>query len=154
MCAIIALGTTGFAQPDQLSETWRDWRVICQTTAAENTESQRVCKMVQELRQQENGQRVLAISLRRSATNIQAEMTLVVPFGLDVRAEIIITVGEENVARIPFETCLPQGWVAGGTLAEAGLDAMRRGETALVRLPLGGESAMDVPVSLMGFTAA
>lgn len=143
------------AQPDQLSETYRDWAVSCRTVAAEDGNGpQRFCEMRQELRQQEGGQRVLSITLRRDQTGNDAVITLVVPFGLDVRDDTIISVGDHMLPAVPFETCLPRGCIAGSRLAEPEIELLRRGENALIALPMLSEATLDVTVSLMGFTAA
>ena len=148
LAAILAakLATPLAAQPDQLSETYRDWTVSCSSVVAADGEGvQRVCEMRQELRQQDSGQRVLSVALRRDETG-GAVMTLVVPFGLNVRGEVEITVGDQALPGIPFETCLPQGCIAGGPLSEAGIEALRRGESAQVALPMISETTFEVPV--------
>lgn len=143
------------AQPDQLSETYRDWVVSCRSVASEDGNGpQRFCEMSQELRQQEGGQRVLSITLLRDRTDDDALMTLVVPFGLNVRDDTIISVGDHMLPAVPFETCLPRGCIAGIRLAEPEIEVLRRGEKALIALPMLSEATLDLTVSLMGFTAA
>ena len=144
------------AQPDQLSETYRDWIVTCSTVAAgpQGDGPQRICEMSQELFQQETGQRVLSISLRRIQSGNDARTAFVVHFGLDVRDDIRISIGEHMLPEIAFETCLPRGCIAGGQMAAPEIEILRREESALISLPVLSEGTLDVTVSLMGFSAA
>lgn len=141
--------------PDVLSETYRDWVVVCQTADAQNDgQGIRVCEMKQELRQQESGQRVLSVALRPEEDAGAAFLTLITPFGLRVAEQIQISVDEVPVLETPFQTCLPQGCIVQTRLDQAAIDALQRGEAAVVSLPTTSGDQFRITISLLGFTAA
>src|SRR5262245_65857169 len=85
-----------------LQETYQDWSLACQ--GGESV----VCAVSQEQTQQ-NGQRVLAIELRRSKGGALAG-NLALPFGLLLDAGATLQI-DDGAAFEPlrFETCLPSG---------------------------------------------
>ncbi len=144
------------AEPNQLSETYRDWIVTCSTAAPgpQGDGPQRICEMSQELFQQQTGQRVLSISLRSTQSGNDARTAFVVPFGLDVRDDIRISIGEHMLSEIAFETCLPLGCIAGGQIGEPEIEILRSEESAIISLPMLSDGTLDVTFSLIGFSAA
>lgn len=159
--AVLALsGAAAVAQdassgPDALSETYRDWIVRCQTAPAQGDQpGARLCEMVQELRQQEGGQRVLSIALRPEEDAGVGFLTMITPFGLKVIEQVQIDLDGATIAQAPFQTCLPQGCIVQASLGETAIAAMRGGETAVIRLPTTTGEAFEVSISLLGFTAA
>lgn len=161
MAAVIALsGAAAVAQdatsgPDILSETYRDWIVRCQTAPAQGDQSgTRLCEMVQDLRQQEGGERVLSIALRPEENAGDGFLTMITPFGLKVIEQVQIDIDDATIAQAPFQTCLPQGCIVQASLGETAIASMRGGETAVIRLPTATGEAFEVSISLLGFTAA
>lgn len=143
------------AGPDVLSETYRDWVVICRATPAQQGQpATRLCEMTQELRQTEGGQRVLALALRPVGDAGAAELTMVTPFGLRVSAAVEIRLGEGTLASLPFDTCLAVGCIVRGELDAAALASLGQAETARVALPTTGGGALQIPVPLAGFDSA
>ena len=149
----VAQDTVG-AQPDALRETYRDWAVRCQTVAgAEGAPARRVCDMSQELTQTESGQRVLSVAFQAGSGGA-SDLTLVGPFGLSLADGIRVVVGGQDMATIPFRTCLPRGCIATAQLDEAALALLRSGTEAQVIMVADGGRELSLTVSLMGFTAA
>ena len=143
--------------PSALSETYRDWNVVCQSpqgTAADGTTvAQRVCEMTQQLTLTETGQRLIAAGIQRDAAGAGA-VTLIAPFGLVLAAGLRIEVAGAEPQGMGFLTCLPDGCIARDVLTEATLEALRAGETAIIRMTaLSGED-LAPELSLSGFTAA
>lgn len=140
--------------PDQLVETYRDWVVRCvQAQLQDGTSAGRICEMSQELSQSENGQRVLAAAVQATG-NGSAALTLIAPFGLRLADGIMISVGGQEAAAIPFRTCLPQGCIADTQLDSAALDQLRLGNEAQVVMVADGGQELALTVSLAGFAAA
>lgn len=154
---LLALALPAAAQetgPDSLRENFRDWAVNCETTPAEaaNNPGARVCEMVQQIDHQESGQRVLAFSLRINDAG-QPIAVLVAPFGLRLSEGLRVRVGEQQVAQIGFDTCLPEGCLGIAPMDAGQITAMQGGsEGSVVMVSRQGE-AVAVPISLMGFTA-
>jgi invasion protein IalB len=145
--------------PTSLTETYRDWVVRCVTPAAavegQTASPVRICEMTQELRQQDSGQRVLALSVIRSADDANtASLTLVSPFGLLLSAGIQIEVSEAALLDMAFRTCLPAGCIALSDLTADQISVLAAGETATVILTDTNGQTLRLDVSLAGFTAA
>ena len=139
--------------PDTLSETYRDWVVVCQSrNPQEGQPVERQCEMTQELRQQEGGQRVLSIALRPEGD--AGLLTMITPFGLNVRDQVAIEVDGVTIIQAPFQTCLPAGCIVQAQIDQTSLDAMRAGEAVIVRLPTTAGEPFQVNISVLGFTAA
>jgi len=143
--------------PTSLTETYRDWVVRCVTQPAleGQTAAARICEMTQELRQQDSGQRILALSVIQSADDADtASLTIVSPFGLLLSAGIQIEVSEAALLDIGFRTCLPAGCIALSDLTADQISALAAGETATVGLTDTNGQSLRLDVSLAGFTAA
>lgn len=143
--------------PSALSETYRDWNVICQSqqaTAADGSAAtRRVCEMTQQLSMSETGQRVIAAGIQRDAEGNGA-VTFIAPFGLLLSAGLRIEVAGAEPQGMGFLTCLPDGCVARDALSADTVAALRAGETAVIRMTaLSGED-LTPALSLAGFTAA
>jgi len=140
--------------PDSLREGFRDWAVNCATrpVAADGTGGGRVCELIQQIDHQDSGQRVLTFSLRINDAG-QPVAVLIAPFGLRLAEGLRVQVGEEIIARLPFETCLPEGCVVIAPMEPAAISAMQNGvEGGVIMVSRQGEP-VGVPISLMGFTA-
>jgi invasion protein IalB len=150
-----AVAQGGSAQPDALSETYRDWIVSCRTVQVDDNQSAaRLCEMSQDLRQQDGGQRVLSVTLQTDAREDGALLTMITPFGLNVTGQIAIRVGDTEIAEVPFTTCVPAGCIAQVQLEPELLTVIGQGEAASVILPTRSDNPFEVSVSLLGFTAA
>ena len=149
---------TGAAQasegPDALTETYRDWMVVCRSIEEEGRPAARLCEMVQELRQAEGGQRVLRMALRPGEDGQAGFLTMITPFGLKVTEPVAIAIDEVAITELPFHTCLAVGCVVQGAISGETVTAMQRGESAVIALPTTGGGYLQTTVSLMGFTAA
>lgn len=140
--------------PDQLVETYRDWVMRCvQAQPQDAAPAGRVCEMTQELSHTDSGQRVLVAAVQATGTGTAA-LTLIAPFGLRLGEGIVIRVGGQDMATIPFRTCLPQGCIADMELDGAALDQLRMGAEGQVVMVTDGGQDLSLTVSLAGFSAA
>jgi invasion protein IalB len=132
-----------------LRETYDDWSVAC---AVE--QSRKTCGMQQELRQQQNNQRVLAVELRPSATGVEG--TMVLPFGLLLAKGATIQIDDgAALAPFPIRTCLPAGCIAPLNFDAKTLANLRKATALKVKVsPDGGGADTQWPVSLKGFGTA
>ncbi len=140
--------------PDSLREGFRDWSVNCaaRPVAADGTGGGRVCEMIQQIDHQDSGQRVLTFSLRLNDAG-ETVAVLIAPFGLRLVEGLRLQVGEEILAQMPFETCLPEGCVVVASMTPAMINAMQTGlEGGIIMINRRGEPT-GVPISLMGFSA-
>lgn len=143
------------SKPDVLSETYRDWIVICRNAPAQGDQpGPRLCEMTQELRQQENAQRVLAIALRPEEEAGAGSFTMVTPFGLKVSEQVVMEIDGVTVVQAPFQTCLPEGCIVQARIEPDGIEIMRKDSSAIMKLPIISGADLEVTISLLGFSAA
>lgn len=133
--ALLVLPASALAQqvmPSALNETYTGWQVTCATpapaadAAADAPAPVRQCEMVQELTRSDNGQRVLALSLRVEGDGAAA--TIIAPLGLELAAGLSLTVGDEALLAVPFTTCVPAGCVAKASLTADQLASLAAAE--------------------------
>jgi len=153
LLAMPALAQPADEGPSQISETYRDWSVICVAADDGAGVRQRQCEMTQQLTLTETGQRVLAVGLQRLADGTP-QATFVTPFGLRLAEGLRIEVAGNVLQSFGFLTCLPDGCIVIGVLDPATMTALRAGTTADVRLTTLSGETVTPQVSLMGFTAA
>ena len=166
LVASIALMTVLFAPlqaqeaateaPTSLTETYRDWVVRCTTPAAVEGQAApaRACEIAQELSQQDSGQRVMAIFMRKGAEPDTGALTVVAPFGLLLSAGVLIDVADTLLLELGFRTCVPAGCIALSDMTTEEITALTTGETATVVFTDTSNQPLSLNVSLTGFAAA
>ena len=137
-----ALSTTVLAQAPQLpggatslNETYQDWTVGCRVV-----NDTRSCTITQQ-QQRQDGQRVLAIELRKQADQAVPGL-LVLPFGLSLQIDEQPALALQN-----FTTCLPAGCLVSLNFDEAAV-SMLRGGTALKVTAATHDTKQDVALSI------
>lgn len=138
--------------PTTLSETYDAWTVQC-ANAPEGEQTRRVCQMAQELLQQESRQRVLLFAIGKEGDE-SAQATLVTPFGLLLSEGIRVNLGENELARGTYRTCLPAGCVVELTLPDTVIAELQAADEASVFMTANSGQQVRADVSLKGFTAA
>jgi len=134
--AMINAGQAQTAEtPTSLTETYKNWTMRCVTPTVIKGQAvpARVCEMVQELRQQKSGQRLLAMALQPTKTK-GATLTFMAPFGLLLSAGLKVAVDGSVVAQGGFRTCLPRGCVSVINLAQVALNKFIAGDTATITM--------------------
>lgn len=145
------------AQP-QADEGQRfdDWVVRCeqppqgggercfmgQSFAAQNDEGKRIPLLV------------VAIGYGESDGQQIAVMQFTVPLGLYLPAGIALQIDQAQPIRIAIEVCSAQACIARYRLDDAVRTAMQKGQQAKIQLVRANKQAMDIPLSLKGFTKA
>lgn len=143
-----ALSTTVLAQAPllpggatSLNETYQDWTVTCRVVS-----EARSCTITQQ-QQRQDGQRVLAIELRRQAGEVVPGL-LVLPFGLSLPGGVMLQVDEQPaLAQHSFATCLPAGCVVPLNFDQATVSMLRDG-TALKVTAATHDTKQDVALSI------
>jgi len=152
----MARAKTVETEPSSLTESYADWMVRCTTPVAieGGAPAERMCEMIQELRQPEGGKRVLAISLRPAEGGKSGRATIVAPFGLLLSDGIRLEINETTLFSAGFQTCLPNGCLAGGDLASDAIATLANGEQAKAVMTALNGAPLNVNVPLAGFEAA
>lgn len=141
--------------PSAFTETYQDWVVNCQQLRQEDETEVGNCTMSQELRQANNNQLVLLVSITLAMNGNAPGATIVAPFGLDLSQGVGMVISGNDIATVPFTTCLPAGCIAKMNLEPAILDKLQSGENAqVVVLPRQSANPLLISISLAGFTQA
>jgi invasion protein IalB len=149
--AATAQGANVMQAPTTLSETYDSWTVQC-VNKAEGEKTQRTCQMSQELLQQKTRQRVLTFAI--GMADKKAKVTLVLPFGLLLSEGVRVQIGEEEILRGAYRTCLPAGCVAEIELPAETIKKFESAETASVLMTANSGQPVKTDISLKGFTPA
>ncbi|MCZ4094706.1 invasion associated locus B family protein [Sinorhizobium psoraleae] len=130
-----------------LQETYEAWSLSCQGTP------QTVCAISQQQVQQ-NGQRVLAIELKREADGALTG-TLVLPFGLLLDAGAALQIDEEQSrTSLRFSTCLPAGCLVPLSFDGKTVAALRTGNALKINVQGVDKKEVGLSVALKGLAAA
>ncbi|MCA1406499.1 invasion associated locus B family protein [Ensifer sp. IC3342] len=130
-----------------LQETYEAWSLACQGMP------QTVCAISQQQVQQ-NGQRVLAIELKREADGALTG-TLVLPVGLSLDAGATLQI--DAAAPQPplrFSTCLPGGCLVPLTFNGEAVAALRAGKALKINVQGMDKKEVGLSVALKGLAAA
>ena len=141
--------------PANVTETYGDWVVHCATPAGPDGKTlPRVCEMAQELRQKSTNQRVLALAVQPSQKSDEGgDVTVVAPFGLDLKQGVKIDLGKVSLLSMEFRTCLPSGCIATGKLTSQQLNTLVKGDKATVTMTDTNGQPLHLDISLSGFSA-
>jgi invasion protein IalB len=131
-----------------LREVYQDWSVAC--AIRENT---KICSLSQDQVQQ-NGQRLLAIEMQRSADG-SATATLLLPFGILLDSGVTPQIDDQPpLSPLRFRTCQPTGCLAVFAIDPPTLGKMREGSVLKLNVRTAAETQLTFPVSLGGLTVA
>ncbi|WFU13313.1 invasion associated locus B family protein (plasmid) [Rhizobium sp. CB3090] len=154
--ALLALAGSAFAQDgvsklpngaSSLQETYQDWSLACQSTP------QAICTVSQQQTQQ-NGQRVMAIELRRNADGTLAG-NLILPFGLALDAGVVLQIDDAAPQKpLRFSTCLPAGCLVSLGFDAKAVVALKTGTSLKVKVQGMDAKELTLPISLKGLPAA
>jgi invasion protein IalB len=137
--------------PTSLSETYDAWTVQC-ANQQQGAKVQRICQMSQNLVQQKTQQRVLTFALGVGDKGTKA--TLVLPFGLLLSEGFRVQIGEEEILKGAYRTCLPAGCIAEVDLPAETIKKLETGKAASVLMTATSGQQVKTDVSPKGFKAA
>lgn len=141
--------------PDAVAETYGDWIVRCANDPVQPVTAALACEMSQELRQSDNGQRLIAVTLRRDNASGIGTLTIVAPFGLLLPAGLRISVDGGDLLDIGFRTCLPAGCVGIAEVDDATVGAMALGAELTVTMTAAATGELiAIPLLIQGFDDA
>jgi invasion protein IalB len=131
-----------------LREVYQDWSVACAVQ-----EHAKVCSLSQDQVQQ-NGQRLLAIEVHRSADG-SATATLLLPFGILLDSGVTPQIDDQPpLSPLRFRTCQPTGCLAVFSIDPPTLGKLREGSVLKLNVRTAAETQLTFPVSLSGLTVA
>ncbi|MHA7775782.1 invasion associated locus B family protein [Roseibium sp. M-1] len=131
-----------------LQETYQDWRLNCRSEAAST-----ICA-VEQVQNQQNGQRLMAIEIRRDGSDALMG-TLLLPFGLKLNAGVMSQIDEEALSEPwEFSTCMLAGCIVPLKFDAAMVSALRNGIVLHLKTQSIDARAVNLTVPLKGFSLA
>jgi invasion protein IalB len=154
--ALATLAISAFAQEagstlpggaSSLQETYQDWSLGCHGSPT-------IACAISQQQTQQNGQRVLAIELRKGEGDAVSG-SLVLPFGLllDTGAALQIDDGPQREP-LRFSTCLPAGCLVPVSFDAKTVAALRTGTALRVKVQGMDRKEVALSISLKGLAAA
>ncbi|MEF0943080.1 invasion associated locus B family protein [Rhizobium sp. BR 362] len=130
-----------------LQETYQDWSLACHGVP------QTDCAVSQQQTQQ-NGQRMMAIELRRNADGTLAG-NLVLPFGLALDAGVVLQIDDAAPQKpLRFSTCLPAGCLVPLSFDAKTVVALKTSSSLEIKLQRMDAKEVTLPISLKGLAGA
>nr|WP_092833648.1 invasion associated locus B family protein [Roseovarius lutimaris] len=147
------LGREVQEDPSYIKATYDDWQMKCFRTGTEED----LCQMYQLLTEQA-GNPVAEFSLYRlpKGAPVAAGATVAVPLGTLLSEEIKISIDGGKAKSYSYSFCSMAGCFARIGLAQADVDALKRGVKATLEIvpAQAPDQKVKIDVSLKGFTAA
>lgn len=147
------LGREVQEDPSYIKATYDDWQMKCFRTGTEED----LCQMYQLLTEQA-GNPVAEFSLYRlpKGAPVAAGATIAVPLGTLLSEEIKISIDGGKAKSYSYSFCSMAGCFARIGLAQADVDALKRGVKATLEIvpAQAPDQKVKIDVSLKGFTAA
>ena len=118
-----------------------------------------VCQMVQNVVVQDNKnkrrQRLVSVVIRPAKKADNHQMVIAAPHGLNLPQGVELKVDEsEKITKFPFKTSDRNGTYASEPISDDLLEAMRKGRKLHVAYTFSNGKKINIPLGLLGFTAA
>ncbi|MCB1736114.1 MAG: invasion associated locus B family protein [Gammaproteobacteria bacterium] len=140
-----------FAAPENGAK-FKDWTVACEEVGEEGKKTQ-VCHLFQIFTAGEKKRPLLRVAVTYLPGEDSPYLVLTMPLGMALPPGVQLQIDDGEKQRIPVNTCLPDGCRAGGNMADAMIDALKKGSTLKISFADMNLKTATVPVSLSGFTA-
>lgn len=136
-----------------VAATHRDWQIICSRFGEDEPE---LCEMYQLLETEDGPIAEIAVRALPAGAAFPAGVTITTPLETFLPPGLTFRIDGRQPRQEPFVVCTVIGCIARMGLQEAEVTAMQRGLTAFLTIAsiAAIEEPIEIPVSLMGFTAA
>lgn len=133
-------------------ETFGDWGYKCEPGQEEGTQ---LCYMFQNVTQKDSGQMVLGARIAYRPDQTDPLLVLTVPLGSLLPPGAALVMDGVDPLQLQYFLCSHEGCTTVATPIPAKLiDAMKKGERAVIRVAAPNNQVVGLPLSLMGFTKA
>jgi invasion protein IalB len=140
-------GSTLPGGASSLQETYQDWSLGCQGTPT-------VACAISQQQTQQNGQRILAVELRKGEDDAVAG-NLVLPFGLLLETGATLQIDDEPQREpLKFSTCLPAGCLVPVSFDTSTVAELRTGTALRVKVQGMDRKEVVLSISLKGLAPA
>jgi len=129
---------------------FKDWTVACEKQPDGAKER---CFLFQNIVTKNERQRILHVAVGYLAADGRAAAILTLPLGISLPPGVDFRIDSGETKHLILERCDKNGCRAGLVLENVLVAAMKRGEKIQVQFQDAARRAIEVPVSLAGFTA-
>lgn len=134
------------------AKTFGDWGYKCEPAPDGNGE---FCYVFQNVTKKEGGQLVLGARVATRPDKPDPLLVLTVPLGTLLPPGAALVMDGAEPVKLPFFLCSGDGCTTVATALPADMvTAMKKGETAVVRIAAPNKQVVGLPLSLKGFTKA
>lgn len=148
--AALTLGGPGqAAQPNgTVKSTHGAWSIICDTPPGATSEQ---CVMMQNVVAEDRPEMGLSVVVLRTADNKAEILRVLAPLGVLLPNGLGLNVDGEDMGRVAFVRCLPNGCIAEVLLDDDLIATLSEGSNAIFVVFRTPEEGIGIPVSLEGF---
>ncbi len=148
-------GEAALQQPQaDISAEYEDWVVRCQPASDEAFGAGELCEMYQQVSEQNSQQTVLEVVIGYPQGADQPIALFNLPLGIRLPPGVALSVDSNDALNFPIQICLRSGCRANIALSEDLTNQLQAGNQAQLTVadPQGRE--IQLPLSLLGFSAA
>lgn len=160
LLVFLTIGLLGFAPAhaaDDAIPTFGDWAKQCEEAPpAEGGEaSGEICYVFQTVSNRETGQMLMQVRVGFAPNRAEPVMIVTLPLGALLPPGAAFLMDGIEPVKMAFLACGREGCTTvGQPLSAAVIEAMQKGEQAVVRVAMLNKQVVPLPVSLKGFTRA
>lgn len=147
LVALTAVTGTSSAQGTVRAE-YGDWQMSCDTPPGASAEQ---CAIIQNVMAEDQPNVGLSVIVLRTADREARLLRVLAPLGVLLPNGLGLNVDGEDMGRVAFVRCLPNGCVAEVVLDDSLIETLSNGESAIFVVFKTPEEGIGIPVSLNGF---
>ena len=134
-------------------ERFQDWTVYCEDFQ-EDGETFRACEMLQRVTVEDSGEVIMEVVVGYMPDRGMPMALFSVPLGIRLQPGLELQVDNNEPVRIAVDICGEDGCMASMLFDEDMLRQFRMGTDGTVTIRDARNQSFDLPISMMGFTAA
>lgn len=127
-----------------------DWQMSCDTPPGAATEQ---CAIIQNVTAEDQTNVGMSVIVLKTADRQATLLRVLVPLGILLPNGLGLNIDGEDLGRVAFVRCLPNGCVAEVIMDEALISKFTAGQQAIFVVFKTPEEGIGIPVSLIGFSA-
>ncbi|WP_035872545.1 invasion associated locus B family protein [Cucumibacter marinus] len=127
-----------------------DWQMSCDTPPGASFEQ---CALIQNVTAEDQPNVALSVIVLKTADRQAQLLRVLAPLGVLLPNGLGLFVDQQDLGKVGFVRCLPNGCVAEVVMDENLINTLSNGDTALFVVFKTPEEGIGIPVSLEGFKA-
>lgn len=127
-----------------------DWQMSCDTPPGASSEQ---CAIIQNVTAENQPNVGLSVIVLKTADQQSRLLRVLVPLGVLLPNGLGLNVDGQDMGRVAFVRCLPNGCIAEVVMDDTLIDVLSAGQNAIFVVFKTPEEGIGIPVSLNGFTA-